>query len=260
MTKDGCKVPAVFGWPATHIRDKKIGPDAKSVYLDLGARTKAEVLKMGVSCGDPVIFQEGFVNMGQYVCGRGLDNKVGGYILQQVARKLKENNIVLPYSLYIVNSVQEEVGQRGLYMISKEIKPHIGLVTDVCHDTNTPMINKTDYGDIDSSGGPVISYAPSVNKELNDFICNVGKNNKIPIQKKVSSIRTGTDLEAVAYSGKGIPASLISVPMRYMHTTVEMVSKLDIAMTIDLMYNCLLNITPNMKLKPKVLPAKFSKN
>jgi putative aminopeptidase FrvX len=226
MTKDGGKVPAVFGWPATHIRDKKIGPDAKSVYLDLGARTKAEVLKMGVSCGDPVIFQEGFVNMGQYVCGRGLDNKVGGYILQQVARKLKENNIVLPYSLYIVNSVQEEVGQRGLYMISKEIKPHIGLVTDVCHDTNTPMINKTDYGDIDSSGGPVISYAPSVNKELNDFICNVGKNNKIPIQKKVSSIRTGTDLEAVAYSGKGIPASLISVPMRYMHTTVEMVSKL----------------------------------
>lgn len=163
-------------------------------------------------------------------------------MIAEVARLLKDNKKKLPFGLYIVNAVQEEVGLRGAEMITEKIKPNVAIVTDVTHDTQTPMINKITQGDLSCGKGPVLSYAPAVQINLNKLLFEVAKNNDIPFQRQASSRFTGTDTDAFAYSNGGVPSALISLPLRYMHTTVEMVHKEDVDNVILLIYNALLNI------------------
>ena len=99
------------------------------------------------------------LNKNKFVC-RALDNRMGGFMIAEVARLLKENKKTLPFGLYITNSVQEEIGLRGAQMISDRIKPNAAIVTDVTHDTYTPMIEKIVQGDAKIGDGPVIAYAP----------------------------------------------------------------------------------------------------
>jgi len=159
-----------------------------------------------------------------------------------VARLLHENKKKLPFGLYIVNSVQEEIGLRGAEMIADYIKPNVAIVTDVTHDTQTPMINKITQGDLACGKGPVLSYAPAVQINLNKLLIEVADANAIPFQRQASSRYTGTDTDAFAYSNGGVPSALISLPLRYMHTTVEMVHKEDVDNVIRLIYEALLKI------------------
>ena len=163
-------------------------------------------------------------------------------MIAQVARLLNENNIKLPFGLYITNSVQEEVGLRGAEMITNTIKPNLAIVTDVCHDTTTPMISKNIEGHTEIGSGPVISYAPAVQNNLREKIIDTAEKNKIPFQRLASSRYTGTDTDAFAYSNGGVPSALISLPLRYMHTTVEMVQKEDVENVIMLIYKTITNI------------------
>ena len=130
-------------------------------------------------------------------------------------------------------------------MITKTIKPNVAIVTDVCHDTTTPMINKKIEGDIKIGKGPVITYAPAVQNNLRELIIACAENNKIPFQRLASSRVTGTDTDAFAYSNGGVASALISLPLRYMHTTVEMVHKEDVENVIKLIYESLLKIENN---------------
>ena len=166
-------------------------------------------------------------------------------MIAQVARLISENKIKLPFGLYVSNSVQEEVGLRGAEMIAKNIKPNIALVTDVCHDTTTPMINQKEQGKIELGKGPVISYAPAVQNKLRNNIIKVANSKKIPFQRLASSRYTGTDTDAFAYSNGGVASALISLPLRYMHTTVEMVHKKDVENVILLLYETITSIDPN---------------
>jgi len=166
-------------------------------------------------------------------------------MIAQVARLLKENKKTLPFGLYITNSVQEEIGLRGAEMITQTIKPNLAIVTDVCHDTTTPMIEKKKEGETKCGAGPVISYAPAVQNNVREMILDVAEKNKIPFQRLASSRSTGTDTDAFAYSNGGVPSALISLALRYMHTTVEMVHKDDVENVIKLIYNTLLEINPN---------------
>ena len=127
-------------------------------------------------------------------------------------------------------------------MITQTIKPNIAIVTDVCHDTTTPMIDKKKEGDTASGDGPVISYAPAVQNKLRDLIVETAEEKKIPFQRHASSRATGTDTDAFAYSNGGVPSALISLALRYMHTTVEMVHKDDVENVIKLIYETLLKI------------------
>jgi len=183
------------------------------------------------------------INKNKYVC-RAIDNRAGGFMIAQVARLLKENKVKLPFGLYITNSVQEEVGLRGAEMITQTLKPHAAIVTDVCHDTTTPMINKNVEGLIELGSGPVVSYAPAVHQLLRDRIIATAESKKIPFQRMASSRVTGTDTDAFAYSNGGVPSALISLPLRYMHTTVEMVHKSDMENVIRLIFETLQNIQP----------------
>ena len=157
-------------------------------------------------------------------------------MIAEVARLLHENKKKLPFALYIVNAVQEEVGLRGAGMIAERIKPDVAIVTDVCHDTNTPMINKIAQGDLKGGKGPVLTYGPAVQNNLLNFILDVADKKNIGFQRAAASRSTGTDTDAFAYSGMGVASALISLPLRYMHTTVEMCHKDDVENTIRLIY------------------------
>ncbi|RYF86988.1 MAG: M42 family peptidase, partial [Chitinophagaceae bacterium] len=139
-------VKAVFGWPAIHTRlssneAKEPTPRVDNLFLDTGARSKKELEDLGVHIGAVVTYQDGFDELANdHYIARAFDNRIGGYMIAEVARLLKENNKKLPFGLYVVNAVQEEIGLRGAEMIARRIKPDVAIITDVTHDTHTPMI------------------------------------------------------------------------------------------------------------------------
>lgn len=238
-------VKAVFGWPAIHTRsgEKEEAPTLKNIFLDCGCTSKEEVEELGIHVGSVVTYEDEFMMLNnRYYVGRALDNRAGGFMIAEVTRLLKENKKKLPFGLYVVNAVQEEVGLRGAEMITHKIKPNVAIVTDVTHDTQTPMINKITQGDLACGRGPVISYAPSVQINLNRLLIETATETQIPFQRQASSRITGTDTDAFAYSNGGVPSALISLPLRYMHTTVEMIHIEDVDNVIRLIYEVLLKI------------------
>ncbi|NBT88378.1 MAG: M42 family peptidase [Flavobacteriaceae bacterium] len=243
-TKKGI-VKGVFGWPAIHTRKagKEETPQLDNIFIDIGAADKKEVEKMGVHVGCVITYPDTFhiMNKDKFVC-RALDNRMGGFMIAEVARLLHKNKKKLPFGLYITNSVQEEIGLRGAEMITERIKPHAAIVTDVTHDTTTPMIDAKTQGYAKIGKGPVIAYAPAVQQKLRDLIVDTAEKEKIPFQRAANSRYTGTDTDAFAYSNGGVPSALISLPLRYMHTTVEMVHREDVENVIKLIYHSLLNM------------------
>ncbi|MEP7258923.1 MAG: M42 family metallopeptidase [Flavitalea sp.] len=248
-------VKAVFGWPAIHTRmnsadSKEPQPRVDNLWLDTGARNKKEIEELGIRIGSVVTYQDGFDELANdYFIARAFDNRVGGFMIAEVARLLKENKKILPYGLYIVNAVQEEIGLRGAEMIARRIKPDVAIITDVTHDTYTPMINKIIEGDVACGKGPSLAFGPAVHNKLLDFVQDVAGKKKIPVQMRTVSRSTGTDTESFAYANDGCPSVLISIPLRYMHTPVEMLHKHDIEQTIMLMYESLLALTPKINLR-----------
>ena len=241
-------IKGVFGWPAIHTRNrtKEEAPKSDNIFIDCGCKTKEEVEKLGVHVGCVITYPDEFhiLNENKFVC-RALDNRMGGFIIAQVTRLLKENKKELPFGLYITNAVQEEIGLRGAEMITHTIKPNVAIVTDVTHDTTTPMIEKKKEGHLELGKGPVIAYAPAVQQKLRDLIIETAKGKKIPFQRCALSRATGTDTDAFAYSNGGVASALISLPLRYMHTTVEMVHRDDVENVIKLIYETLINIKEN---------------
>ena len=246
-------VKAVFGWPAIHTRistaDKEPVAKVENLFLDCGARNKKEIEELGIHVGAVVTYQDGFDELAfDYFIGRAFDNRIGGCMIAEVARKLKANKQKLPFGLYIVNAVQEEIGLRGAEMIARRIKPNVAIVTDVTHDTTTPMINKVVEGDTSCGKGPSLSFGPAVHNKLLRFVEDVAEKNGIPVQLRAVSRSTGTDTDSFAYANDGCPSVLISIPLRYMNTTVEMLHKSDIEQTIRLMFETLKALTPKTSL------------
>lgn len=244
-TKDGI-VPGVFGWPAIHTRRDsraETPPKLSNIFIDVGAKNKKEVEDLGVHVGCVITYPDSFriINKTKAVC-RAIDNRAGGFIIAQVAKLLKEHEVELPFGLYVTNSVQEEVGLRGAEMITQTIKPNVAIVTDVCHDTSTPMIDQKSNGDTRIGKGPVVSYAPSIQHNVRELIIKVANDNDIPFQRLASHRYTGTDTDAFAYSNGGVASALISLPLRYMHTTVEMIHLDDLENVIKLFYHSLQQI------------------
>ncbi|EPB65767.1 fructose-1,6-bisphosphatase, partial [Ancylostoma ceylanicum] len=194
-------VKGIFGWPAIHTRHTKDeAPSLKNIFLDVACSTKEEVEALGIHVGCVVTFEDEFfvMNSNRFV-GRALDNRIGGFMIAEVARLLKESKTTLPFGLYIVNSVQEEIGLRGAEMISRKIKPNVAICTDVCHDTHTPMIDKIENGDFKSGDGP-----PGSVEEVSQILayCNT---NKLPVTPM--GARTGLSGGAIPFPG-GIALSM----------------------------------------------------
>ena len=231
-------VKGVFGWPAIHVRENdKDQPTLKNLTIDIGCDSKDEVEALGVHVGCVITFVDELTELnGKYYVGRALDNRIGGYMIAEVLRLLKENNIKLPFGLYVVNAVQEEIGLRGAEMIAHHIKPDVAVITDVCHDTQSPMYSKVVSGDLSCGKGPVLTYGPAVQNNLLKMIIDVAQQKEIPFQRASATRSTGTDTDSFAYSNAGVASALISLPLKYMHTTVETVSQKDVNDVIKLMY------------------------
>jgi putative aminopeptidase FrvX len=247
------QVKAVFGWPAIHTRlgtdAKEVHPKVENLFLDCGARNRKDIETLGIHPGSVVTYRDGFDELSyDTLIARAFDNRIGGFMIAEVARLLKENKKKLPYGLYIVNAVQEEVGLRGAEMIARRIKPDVAIITDVTHDTATPMVNKLIEGDITCGKGPSLAFGPAVHNLLLSFVRETAAKKKIPVQLRAVSRSTGTDTDSFAYANEGCPSVLISIPLRYMHTTVEMLNRKDIEQTIHLMYETLLALTPKTNL------------
>ena len=243
-TKKGI-VKGVFGWPAIHTRNKakEEPPTLENIFIDVGCSNKEEVEALGVHVGCVITYPDEFhiLNGNKFVC-RALDNRMGGFMIAEVARLLHENGKKIPFGLYVTNSVQEEIGLRGAEMITQTIKPNVAIVTDVTHDTTTPMIDKKKEGLLELGKGPVVAYAPAVQQKLRDLIIDTAEEKNIPFQRSALSRATGTDTDAFAYSNGGVASALISLPLRYMHTTVEMVHREDVENVIRMIYESLLKI------------------
>ena len=240
-------VKGVFGWPAIHVRDaaKEETPSLKNIFIDIGAGSKKEVEAMGVHVGCVITFQDELIELNKnFLVGRALDNRMGGYMIAEVARRLSEKKKKLPFCLYVVNAVQEEIGLRGAEMISRRLKPDLAICTDVTHDTQSPMYNKKESGNLKCGNGPTLCYGPAVQNNVLKMIIDVANKKKIPFQRQAVSRSTGTDTDSFAYSAEGVASALISLPLKYMHTTVEMVHKDDVENVINLIYEVLLQVKP----------------
>jgi putative aminopeptidase FrvX len=252
-TRNNGIITGVFGWPAIHTRrgeNAKLAPKLDNIFIDVGAKDKQEVLDMGIHVGCVITYPDPVIELNdRYFCGRALDNRMGGVCIAEVARLLKKNGDKLPFTLYIVNSVQEEVGLRGAGMIAHTLSADLAIVTDVTHDTSTPMISKKTYGDVKCGRGPTITYAPACHNNVVRLAEDVAMENNIPFQREAASRSTGTDTDAFAYSKGGTPSVLISLPLRYMHTTVEMAHKDDIENTIRWIYQMLLKVEKGQSFK-----------
>jgi len=240
-------VRGVFGWPAIHVRDagKEEPPTLKNIFIDIGAESKKEVEEMGVHVGCVITFEDELMEMNKrWLVGRALDNRMGGFMIAEVARRLHEQKKKLPFCLYVVNSVQEEIGLRGAEMISRRLKPDLAICTDVTHDTQSPMYNKKESGNLKCGLGPVVCYGPAVQNNVLKMIIETAQKRKIPFQRQAVSRSTGTDTDSFAYSAEGVASALISLPLKYMHTTVETVHKEDVENVINLIYEFLLQLKP----------------
>ncbi|MBP7174419.1 MAG: M42 family peptidase, partial [Cloacibacterium sp.] len=183
-------VKGVFGWPAIHTRVKQDEPTPKieNIFIDCGATSKQEVEELGIHVGAIITYPDEFfvLNDRYFVC-RALDNRMGGFMIAEVAKLLHKNKNNLPFGLYIVNSVQEEIGLRGAEMVAQRIKPNLAIVTDVTHDTTTPMIEKKKEGLQKCGDGPVISYAPAIHHKVRELIIETAKTKEIPFQRAACS-------------------------------------------------------------------------
>jgi putative aminopeptidase FrvX len=255
-------IEGLFWRPAIHTRDasKEESPKVENIFIDVGARSKKEIGDMGIVVGSVITYPDPFIHLNnRYFVGRAMDNRAGGFMISQVARLLYSNKKKLPFTLHIVNSVQEEIGLKGAEMIAHRLNPDLAIITDVCHDTSTPMIDKKKQWDTQCGKGPVLSVGPSVQNNLRNFIEDVAVSKKLPFQRLASSRLTGTDTDAFAYTQNGIASALISLPLRYMHTTVEMVEKHDVEQTIKLIYETVCSIKHGQEfsyIKNKKLPIK----
>ena len=248
---NGEKIYGVFGWSPVHIKrnggqDSKI-PTIENVVLDCGCESDKEVFELGIHPGTIVTFDANLLPIynGRYFACRAFDNRGGGITIAEVARKIKENKDKLPFALYVCNCVQEEIGFGGARMISNRVKPDLAICTDVDHDTQSPFYNKIKHGDIKCGNGPTVTYSPSIHRNVSNLIRETAKKHNIKIQTEFCSGTTGTDTDAFAYCQEGIPSALISLPLKYMHTTVEMIASSDLDNVIELMYLTLKEITPD---------------
>jgi putative aminopeptidase FrvX len=241
-THDGKKVKGYFGSPAVHVREKytEKAPEPHELWIDVGVDSAEEVAKLGIEVACLVTFDDQFGEVGNYYVGRSLDNKIGGYIIAEVMRRLYESSVELPYDLYVVNAVQEEVGLFGARLIAKQLKADIALVHDVTHNTNHPKMDKAKEGDIKGGAGGCLEFTSQNHRTIISQIRNVAKVNDIPLQLGVGSYGNDT----VSFFLENTPTAIIATPLKYMHTTVEMAHKDDVENVIKLFIETLKSITP----------------
>ncbi|MGF1671965.1 MAG: M20/M25/M40 family metallo-hydrolase [Balneolaceae bacterium] len=242
-------VTGVTGNTAIHLQDNKNGggkqPSWKDIFVDIGVSKKEDALKL-VQIGDPVVYQGDVDYLNKdIITARALDNRIGGFMIAQVLKKIKSARSKLKVNVLALNSVQEEVGGFGARMMSFRHMPDAAFVTDVTHATDSPGIDHKEHGMVKLGKGPSIQHGGANHPGLVSFIEDVAHKKKIDLQHEATSVRTGTDADSIFFQKTGIPSALISLPIRYMHSPIETASMNDIKTLIELMTELILALEPD---------------
>ena len=230
-------VPGVIGNTAIHLRDTKKdkSPEWKDLFVDIGAGSAKEVADRGIRVGHPAIFEEAAVEFaGGRIVGRALDNRVGGFLLTRILRDLAEGGSRPEATTFAVNAVQEEIGSHGARMAAHRLNPGVAIIFDVTHATDTPGINAKEHGLVELGKGPALSHGAANHPLVVGRLLEVADREKIPVQHEAVSRSTRTDADVIYTTREGIPSALISIPLRYMHSPVEMVSFADLELATRL--------------------------
>jgi endoglucanase len=230
-------VHGIIGNTATHLRkgEQEKHPKWPDLYIDIGSPNRAHALATGVQIGSAAVLEEGPFEIGeQLICGRGLDNRIGGYILLRVLSLLQAGDSCAA-TIYAANCVQEEIGGPGSKMAAYRISPDLAIVLDVTHATDTPGIDQREHGRILLGGGPTVTHSPANHPEMVARLTAIAATHEIPLQHESASRSTGTDTDEIYPSRAGIPSALVSLPMRYMHSPVECVHWRDVEATTRLL-------------------------
>jgi endoglucanase len=228
-------IDGVIGRKPIHVlkpeeRGKTI--ELREMWIDIGAKNRKEVERV-IRIGDPVTFRLEMINLGnEMATSPAFDNKCGTFVVMEALRLCKTMKIKA--ALFAVSTVQEEEGLRGAHTACYGVDPQVGIAVDVTHATDYPDIDKRVNGDIKIGAGPAISIGPNINTPLADLIIKTAKAKKIPHQFEAAPRATGTDANVIQLSRAGVATALISVPNRYMHTQVEIVSLTDLEATAKL--------------------------
>lgn len=238
----------VIGVNAQHHGGIKGDFDVEDLYIDCGAKSKEEI-SAHVQIGDLAVYdRQPDVLMDRYITGRGLDNRTGQFIVGEVLRKLKGKE--LKVGVYAASTVNEETNMGGAYFAASGINPTIAIACDVTFATDYPHVNKNKYGDITLGGGPVLAKGAPINRKINQWLEAAAERLNMAIQYELTPRMTGTDADKMRLTNKGVPVSLVSLPLRYMHSPVETASLKDIEDEINLIVDWILHMTGKENLNP----------
>ena len=241
-------VSGIIGNTAIHLRRDEAGhekaPHVHDLWVDIGASTAAEVTALGIRVGHPAVYQDGPMELShKRLIGRALDNRIGGYIIAQVMKRIADGKKKPAFTLVCLNAVQEEIGGHGAMMATYRLKPDVCVCLDVTHATDTPGLDAAKHGSVKLGGGPTLTHGtanhPIVVQRLLDAAAKV----KVPIQHEASSRFTGTDTDKIFHSREGVPSALVSLPLRCMHSVVETAHLDDIEQSIALLTEFVLSLS-----------------
>jgi endoglucanase len=232
---DDGPVTGVVGNTAIHIRNTKNEkvPKVHELFVDVGAASKDDVHDRGIRVGHPMVFDVGPTDLADSrISARAIDNRLGGFIIAQAVERLSADRPA--WGVQAANSVQEEIGGHGAKMIAHRLDPDAAIAFDVTHATDSPGINSKKHGDITLGGGPTVTHGTANHPQLVERVVEVAEAHDIPLQHMSSSRRTGTDTDSIFKTRSGVPSVLLSVPLRYMHSPVEVVDTEDIEHCVQL--------------------------
>lgn len=240
-------VTGIIGNTAIHLRRDEAGteksPAVHELWVDVGASNAKEVAAMGIRVGHPAIYQDGPLEIAhKRIVGRALDNRIGGYIIAQVLKRIAAAGKKPAFTLVCLNAVQEEIGGNGAMMATYRLKPDLCICLDVTHATDTPGIDPNKFGRVTLGGGPTLSHGTANHPHVVKRLIDVADKGKLPVQHEASSRFTGTDTDKIFHSREGVPSALVSLPLRCMHSVVETAHLDDIETTIELLTGFVLSL------------------
>jgi endoglucanase len=253
-TQDG-PVRGVVGNVAPHLTrvegDPK-PPKIHDLFIDIGASSRKEATKL-VRVGDPITLVDEFeILRGDVAVARAFDNRIGTFAVAEALRLLRESKHRPVAEVLAVSNIQEEVGLLGARQIAYALKPDVALVVDVTHATDYPTVNQAQHGDVKLGHGPTLTHGGPNHVEVVARLEKVAKHEKIDLQHEAVSSNTGTDTDAIFWTRGGIPSALISLPNRYMHSPVEVVSLADLEQIPRLMAAFVLSLKKGEEFKVRV--------
>jgi endoglucanase len=248
-------VKGVVGNVAPHLtkqEGERKPPQMHDLFIDIGVNSRKAAQKL-VQVGDPITLNDEFeILRDDLAVARAFDNRIGTFAVAEALRLLQENKKKLQAEICAVSNIQEEVGLFGARQIAYSLKPDVALVVDVTHATDYPTVSKPQHGDVHIGKGPAITHGGCNHPEVVARIERVAKAKKIPLQHEAMSSTSGTDTDAIFWTRGGIPSALISLPNRYMHSPVEVVSLKDLEKIPELMVAFALSLRGGELFKVKI--------